>query len=91
MTSGISADLSHEEEEALAFQRRVGGNVRYWRMQRALTTEELARRSGKSVAAIDAIESGDAMPGVEFLWRAAHVLQVSCLAFTEPGQFRSAA
>jgi hypothetical protein len=31
------------------------------------------------------------MPGVEFLWRAAHVLQVSCLAFTEPGQFRSAA
>jgi transcriptional regulator with XRE-family HTH domain len=91
MTSGISVDPLREEQDALEFQRRIGRNVRYWRMKRALTAEEFARRSGKPVATINEIESGEAMPGIEFLWRAAQVLKVSCLVFTEPGQLRSAA
>lgn len=89
--SGVSFSPSSEEQEALEFQRRIGSNVRYWRMQRTLTAEEFARRSGRSVATINAIESGEVMPGVEFLWRASQVLNVSCLAFTDPQQHRSAA
>jgi transcriptional regulator with XRE-family HTH domain len=91
MASRTSVGLSREEQEALEFQRQVGRSVRYWRMQRTLTPEEFARRSGKPVAVINEIESGEAMPGVEFLWRAGQVLNVSCLAFTAPPEHRSAA
>jgi transcriptional regulator with XRE-family HTH domain len=90
-TSGTSVDPLREEQEALEFQRQIGRNIRHWRIQRALTAEEFARRSGKPVATINEIELGEAMPSVEFLWRAAQVLMVSCLAFTDPQEHRSAA
>jgi transcriptional regulator with XRE-family HTH domain len=77
---GHLSDLSRDEQEALEFQRRIGANIRYWRLQRGLTREELASRSGKPVATISEIESGEAMASVEFLLRAARVLDVSCLA-----------
>ena len=90
-TSGTSVDPLREEQEALEFQRQIGRNLRYWRMQRAMTPEEFARRSGKPVAVINEIEAGEAMPGVEFLWRAGQLLRVSCLVFTDPQEHRSAA
>ena len=91
VTTGVSADPLRDEREALEFQRKVGRNLRYWRMQRAMTPKEFAHRSGKPVAVINAIEAGDTMPGVEFLWRAGQLLKVSCLAFIDPQQYRSAA
>ena len=91
LTAIVSADPSREEQDALEFQRRIGGNIRHWRMQRAMTPEELARHIGKPVAAVNEIEAGEAMASVEFLWRAGQVLKVSCLAFTDSQQHRSAA
>lgn len=91
LTALVSADPSRDEQEALKFQHRIGRNVRYWRMQRAMTPGELACRIGKPVAAINEIEAGEAMASVEFLWRAGQVLKVSCLVFTDSQQQRSAA
>jgi transcriptional regulator with XRE-family HTH domain len=80
-----------EDDEALEFQRRIGANVRQWRLQRALTLEDFARRCAKPMAAVDQIESGATMASLEFLWRAAHVLGVSCLVLTDQQEDRSAA
>jgi hypothetical protein len=91
VAAATAADPSQDEREALAFQRQIGRNIRYWRMQRAVTLEELARRSGKLVATINEIEAGEAMASVEFLWRAGQVLHVSCLVFTDSQEHRSAA
>jgi transcriptional regulator with XRE-family HTH domain len=90
-TTEIPIELWREEQEALEFQRQIGRNVRHWRMQQMLTADEFARRSGKPVATISAIEAGEAMPSVEFLFRAGRVLNVSCLVFTAPREHRSAA
>jgi transcriptional regulator with XRE-family HTH domain len=80
-----------EDQQAMAFQRRIGANIRHWRTQRSLDIAEFAGRCQRPSAAIVRIESGEAMPSVEFLWRAAHVLNVSCLALTDQAEHRSAA
>ncbi len=83
--------LAEEEQAALEFQRRIGANILRWRLQRALTLAEFARRCGKSIAAVEQIESGATMASLEFLWRAARVLGVSCLMLTDQQEDRSAA
>lgn len=80
-----------EDDDALEFQRRIGANVRRWRLERALVLEEFALRCGKSAASVDRIESGGAMASLEFLWRAAQVLGVSCLVLTDQQEHRSVA
>ena len=87
----IDDSRDKEDYEALEFQRRIGANVRQWRLQRALTSEDFAWRCGKSLAALDQIESGATMASLEFLWRAARVLRVSCLALSDKQVDRSAA
>ena len=82
---------AEEDRAALEFQRRVGANVRHWRVQRGLTLEDFAMRCGKPIEAVDQIESGATMAGLEFLWRAARVLGVSCLVLTDQQEDRSAA
>ncbi len=80
-----------EDQEALAFQRRIGANIRRWRTERSLGVAEFAGQCHQPAVAITRIESGEAMPSIEFLWRAARVLNVPCLALTDQGNHRSAA
>lgn len=87
----VDTRLAEEELAALEFQRRIGANIRRWRLQRALAPAEFARRCGKPVTAVDQIESGTTMASLEFLWRAARVLGVSCLVLTDQQEDRSAA
>jgi hypothetical protein len=87
----VDTRLAEEDRDALEFQRRIGANVRQWRLQRALTLEDFAKRCGKPIAAVDQIETGATMASLEFLWRAARVLDVSCLVLTDQQEDRSAA
>ena len=85
------SEFSQQEHEALEFQRRIGANIRNWRERRTLATWELARLCGRPIAAIERIESGEEMPSLEFLWQAARIMRVPCLALTDQHDHRSAA
>ena len=87
----VRARLAEEERLALEFQQRIGANLRYRRKRRGIALEKFASDCRVNVAALSRIESGEVMPSLELLLRAARLLNVSCLALTGEHEELSAA
>ncbi len=56
----------------------IGKNVRYYRIKRKMTQDELSNIIGKNPSAITRVESGQRMTSVRTLYAVAEALNISC-------------
>src|SRR3989454_9014072 len=77
---------SAEQERHDGLQRALGQQVRQLRLERGLTLEEVATRSGCSLGSLSQIERGLGNPSFATLVRISHALRVSVARLVELGQ-----
>lgn len=63
----------------------IGKNVRYYRIERKMTQDELSNIIGKNPSAITRVKSGQRMMSVRMLYEVANALNVSCDALLRNG------
>lgn len=67
-----------------ALAAAVGGNIQRYREQRRLAREELARRTGVTLAILERLERGDLIPSLRAIWIFATALEVPFGAIVAP-------